>query len=416
MSLDNPAIDTKYLHRSAVSSPTVGSIADIVNVIEMGPAGISRAVTDVLYVCPTGDNSNGSSVAKAYTTIPGALAVASTNINACTLIWVCVNTGPNNYDINTTGDPTFTGNYIIAGTHRTWAKIKNEHETATSILKFTGYVSLINLNFNLGTSNNGIIFAKGAFRANRCQFVGEDLTSAKTALLLDGTGALKHGKVDDCHFLGEGTTHMTGIKLDNVVRSKFKDIRIHDCKTAIQIVDAGSDVNEFDCIDIGDSGIGFDIDAGNEQHLCDVKFHHCTTNIDDEVGDHLMCNIFGHFPTILLPDNFTGVDLDTGAGTAWGNDTEILPAAGRDKPFRVVEVSVEADANEKFRIRLSSDSGATHFVDFQVEGETAAARRQSISLPSGTEEIFNHATRISGSAKSESGSNTATVWIGIQEI
>ena len=119
----------------------------------------------------------------------------------------------------------------------------------------------------------------------------------------------------------------------------------------------------------------------------------------------------------LLPDNFTGIDLDTHANPdTWGTDTEILAAAGRDKPFKIIGLSLEADASEKFRIRLSSDSGSTHFIDFQVEGEIAVNKRESIQLPSGTSFIFNSATKISGSAKSESGGDTATVWLEIQEI
>jgi len=77
---------------------------------------------------------------------------------------------------------------------------------------------------------------------------------------------------------------------------------------------------------------------------------------------------------------------------------------------------VEADAAEKFRIRFSKDSGSTCFADIQFEGDVNVARQEVIQMPAGTEEIFNKGSRISGSAKSESGSNTATVWLQVQEI
>lgn len=34
------------------------------------------------------------------------------------------------YDIDTTGDSTWTGNYEIKGTHRLWAPVRNEHNGA----------------------------------------------------------------------------------------------------------------------------------------------------------------------------------------------------------------------------------------------------------------------------------------------
>jgi len=110
---------------------------------ELGMPTVGRAVTDTLYVSPNGDNSDGSSWAKAFTTIQGALAVASTDADDCTAILVSPHA--TYYDIDTTGDPTYTGNYEIVGTHRIWAAIRNEHNNATSIFKFTGKVSLVNL-------------------------------------------------------------------------------------------------------------------------------------------------------------------------------------------------------------------------------------------------------------------------------
>ncbi|GAG75237.1 unnamed protein product, partial [marine sediment metagenome] len=142
------------------------------------------------------------------------------------------------------GDPTWTGNYILYGTHRTWAKVMNEAVGASSIMKFTGKTNVVNLNFNLGTGTNGLIMTHGGFRVYRSQFVGEDLTSAKTALHIDGATA-KHGKVVGCDFLGEGKTQMTGILVDNCARSLFEDLRIHDCKAAIQIINTNSDDNLF---------------------------------------------------------------------------------------------------------------------------------------------------------------------------
>ena len=386
--------------------------------VNLGMPTIKRAVTETLYVSPNGNNIDGSNWVNVYTTIQGALGAASTDANECTLILIAINTGANNYDIDTTGDPTYSGNYILKGTHRTWAKIKNTHASATSILKFTGYVSLEDLNFNLGSgSGNGVIITKSAFRVRKCQFVGEDLTGAATALHIDGATVLKHGIIEDCHFRGH-VTHMTGILLDKAGSNLLNGLYIHDCLKGVQVVDSDSDHNLLYSADIGDCAIGVDIDAGNVQVLTDVIFHGNTLNIDDEVGDHIYTNVDGSFVVSTEPDDFTGVNVPTGDGAdLWGADTEVRAAASSTVPFRIISFGHEADASEKFRVRMSADGGSTYFTDFQFEGVAAGINTSSASLPSGTEYIFNKGTQILAAAKSESaGIDNVAVWLEIQEI
>ncbi|GAG85026.1 unnamed protein product, partial [marine sediment metagenome] len=119
----------------------------------------------------------------------------------------------------------------------------------------------------------------------------------------------------------------------------------------------------FHLVDIGDSGIGFDIDAGNDQHFQTILLHGNTTNFDDEVGDHHYNDIRTEAPMQLLPDNFAGINVSasTTGGDIWGVDTVVLASGTRDKPFKVIGMSAEADDTEKFRLRLSDDRGLTHF-------------------------------------------------------
>ena len=118
------------------------------------------------------------------------------------------------------------------------------------------------------------------------------------------------------------------------------------------------------------------------------------------------------------PDDFTGVSLPTGDGAnLWGGDTELRAAATSTVPFRIVGIVTEADASEKYRLRLSDDSGSTFFDDLIIEGNTAVAQRFSTASPSGTEFIFNQGIRISGSLKSESvGVDNCLVWLKVQEM
>ena len=383
---------------------------------EIGSAILNRAVNNTLYVSPNGDNSDGLSWATAYQSLQAGLDAASTNPNITTLIAVAPH--PTYYDIDRTGDPTWAANVILHGTHRTWAKVMNGHASATSIMKFTGKASVINMNLNLGTTNNGLIMTHGGARVYRSQFIGEDLTGNATALSITGASLIKYAKVQECYFAGNGSTgNMTAMLINNHALGYFDHLRMHYCLKGIQVTNTNSDDNQFNIIDIGECGIAFDLDAGNEQHITNVILHANVINFDDEVGDHIFTNIGGDFDVSLLPDNFTGVNLLAGlALNLWGGDTQILSAASRLVPFRIVGFSVEANASEKFRVRLSHDSGSSYFADLQLEGLANANKRQALPFPAGSLPIFNYNTRISGSAKSETGSNIATIWVEIQEL
>ena len=387
-----------------------------------------RAVTALLFVSPNGDGTDGHSWDQAYTTLPGALNAASTDVNECTLIMVGINTGNIHYDMATDGDPTWTGNYIIQGTHRTWAKIMNTGDggVPTSVMKFTGYVGLKNININMGTANHGVIVTKSAFRVDKCQFVGEDVTGAvKNALHIVGASVLKHGIVRECSWRGD-STYMKGLVLDNVCCSIFERLQFHDCLTGIQVLNANSVGNSFLTVDIGGcddtvgvegtDGVAIDIDAGVGQHLDSVSLHGNTTNIDDEVGGHNYNNIIGEFLISITPDDFTGIELPTevGGGTDWGADTQII--ASLTRPAKVVGVIAEGDAAELFRVRISNDSGSTFFTDVQFKGAVNEYKSIPSQATTGTDFVFNTGDRISASAKSESGSNSAFVWLKLQYI
>ncbi len=126
-------------------------------------------------------------------------------------------------------------------------------------------------------------------------------------------------------------------------------------------------------------------------------------------------NLRGRFDIEILPDDFNGIAV-TGGGAAntYGADTELLSAASRDNPFRIVGVHFEPDASpaEWYMVRFSDDSGATFYDILMFSGD----KREGIAAPVGTEHIFNRGTRISCSAKSVSGNNDVKVWVEVQEI
>jgi len=383
---------------------------------EIGAGIIGRAVTDTLYVTPNGTGTDGKTWVTAYTTIQAALDAASTDADDCTLINIAPHTSQ--YDIYTTGDPTWSGNYILKGTHRLWAPIKNTHGSATSVMKFTGKASLMDLAiFQQGTVN-GVIFTKSGFRIRHCGFNSEGLTGAATSIYIDGSDAITRGGIiDDIQVLGN-VTYTKGLYINQSKINEFHNMHMHKCLTALHIVDADSIYNIFQNLVIGDCALGIDIDTGDDQHFNGVTFHDNTKNIFDIIGNSVWTNIHGEFDITIEPDDFTGVTVATHVdGGKWGTDTEIRAAAtSPEKPFKIVAVVVEADAAEKFRLRLSADSGDTHFDDLFTEGELNAIKREASVASDATDHIFNRGTKISGSSKSESGDNSVVVWLKIQEI
>lgn len=383
----------------------------------IGSSSSGMAVTDVLFVSPNGDNTDGSSWSTAYTTIQAALDAASTDADDFTLILI----GPHTtyYDIDTTGDPTWTGNYELRGSHRQFVKIMNDHASATSIMKFTGKVALRDLNINLGTGVNGVIVTKGGYRIDKCMFVGEDLTGAATAIHADGATLIKNGKIRECDLRGEATsTHMTGILLDNAECADILDTRVGFAAVGLQQVGANSNYNRYKDSEFCTCAIGADVDAGGAMSFENVLFYGNTLNIDDEVGGHTIKNPKGEFPIMVEPDNFTGVAVDPAAGAdTWtATPVEVRAAATSTKPFKIVGVNLQADASEKYRVRLSADNGTTWFDDFQFEGDAAGINTQSFSFNADTDFVFNAGTQITAESKSESGGNGLDVWLKVQEI
>lgn len=378
---------------------------------ELGSATMGRAISATLRVSPNGTGADGLSWRTAYQEIQDALDAASTDDEDCTLILITPH-GAGYYDINRTGDPTWAANVILQGTHRNWAKVMNDHDGATSILKLTGRSSVYNINFNLGTGNNGLIQTRGGARTRHCQFIGEDLTVPATALWYD-TNAGKHFKAFDLDFLGKDSTKMTAIKVDDLCCSEIETIRIHDCLKGIHILGANAYHNIFSFCDIGDCAIGIDIDAGNENTFHEMILHN-TLNVDDEVHDSIWTNIHGAFPMEIDPDDMTGITLTAdNVANVFGPDTELRAAALATKPFRVIASYVEPQIAQWYQLRLSADSGVTFFDRIMISTSRAAGSL----APSGTEFIFNTGARISGSIKAESGgSDTMKVWLKIQEI
>jgi len=381
---------------------------------EIGTSTAGIAATATLYVSPNGAGSDGKTWASAFTTIQDALDAASTDADECTQIVISPHT--TFYDINTTGDPTWTGNYHLIGSHRIWAAIKNTHATATSVLKFTGKASIGDLAIFTDNTNNadGVIFTGSGWRVRRCGFNSTGTDAANTSVHIDGSAALTRGGImEDVQCLGH-VTHTKGININTSTVNEFHNVTLHTCLTGLHIEGATSDYNLFKDCDIGDCALAVDIDAGNEQHFDHITFHHNTNNVDDEVGDSVWANIHGEFDISVTPDDFTGIAVDTGDGVdTWTAALQTIYTDAGDGPFRVVGKALKAGSTEWYRIQLTADDGGTYFSDTMFE----ASKQIGSTAPSGTEHIFNKGTVIKGRSKSESaGVDGLDVWLQIQMI
>jgi len=376
----------------------------------LGNATAGRAVTAALRVSARSTGGNGLSWRRAFTTIQDALDAASTDPSDCTLILVA----PGTYDINRTGDPTWTGNYEIRGTHRVWAPIFNNHAGATSVMNFTAKVSLQDLAIFTTGSVSGVSFSNNGFRVRKCGFNSSGTTGANTSVHINGAAGLTRGGImEDVEFIG-AVGFTTAIHIENSMINKFNNVAIHDCLVGILFDGAAPDQNTFTSVDIGDCALALDIDVGSEQHFEHLGFHHNTRNVDDEVGDHQWVLIHGQFPIYILPDTvLAGIPVVTdGAADAWGLDTELIALNAIDNPFRIVGVHTLPSAAGWFELRLTAAAGAPWFDVLLFD----ATKREGIAAPSGTEFIFNADTRISASSRSDSGGDNVAIWLEIQEI
>ncbi len=368
----------------------------------LGNAGLGRAYTATLRVSPDGTGADGLSWRTAYTTPADAFDACSADTNALTLVLIA----PGTYDINQTGQPTWTQNIVVQGSHRDFVNITNTHATASCVLRLEGLAAVFDVTITHIAADNGLLLWGNGARAKCLRFMSTALTGTGASLWMNGDD----GKATDIDILGNAA-QTVGLNILGA-RTHYENIHIDDCATGIWIHNAGADGNLFDDIFIHGCALGIDIDSGNDQHFKDIHFFDNTRDVDDEVGDSQWLNIRGRFDIEILPDNFTGITVNTGAANTYGADTELISAASRDNPFRIVGVTVEPSTSEWYKLRLSDDSGASFFDEIQFAG----TKRQGEAAPSGTEHIFNKGTRISGSAKDISGGDNVKVWLEIQEV
>lgn len=374
----------------------------------------SIGFTETLFVSAAGDNSDGSSWDRAYTSLTTALDWIEANQNNGEVH--CIILGSGNWDMDLTGTPTYNANLAIYGIDsRNQAVILNSHATATGVLEFTGWVSLNNLTIDCGIGNIGInIDGVGCIgsRLRKLHFDCAALAGAAEAILIDGGAS--YIKLWDIHIDGE-VVNTTGIRLNEANHCQIQEIKIHDTLVGIHLDNAADDNNEIENVHLNICTTGLLIDAGaTNNHFEHIFFSGCTARINDLGTTNLFTNIYvAAIVASISPTDLTGQVITAGAANVWtAVAVQIVAAAA--KPFYIIGYSYECAAAERYGLRLFIDGGTNPVVDEVIETGAAIAGKTEFS--NFTKIWGNQGVAIHGRIKSETGANTMNVWIKLQII
>ncbi len=373
------------------------------------------AFTDTLFVSAAGDNSDGSSWDRAYTSLLTALNWIEANQAAGEVHCIMLQAGA--WDLNLTGVPTFAANIAIYGVDsRNQATISNGHATATGVLQFTGWCSLNNLTIDCGTGETGInINGAGAEggRLRKLIIITENLTGAADGILVDG--GIAYVKITDVVIVGEAT-NTTGIRFNNATRITLKEIKIYTALVGIHLDNAADDENIFEDLDIHSCITGILIDAGaTDNHFVHVHFNLNTTRINDGGTATEFAEMFlGIQAQIVAPDDVAGVLVVGGVGNNVWSAAAVQIRAVSATPFKIVGIAYECAAAEKTGIRLFSDGGTVPIYQTLVETGAAVAGRADITP---IDPIWvNQGLAIHARVKSEAGGNNVLIWVLIKIV
>ena len=363
--------------------------------------------TDILYVSPDGDGSDGSNWEKAYATFPAAYTAASDDVNDFTLIYV----SPGTFDFAVTGGQAIAKNIAIEGAGIGVTIFKNTHVTNTHVFTVSKPFYITNCTIYRMTTSHGIVLTSGAqpYIENILIDMGTEAAAAGTGLSIT---SVSHGIFRNINIKGDSATTTIGIDINTSSHNHFDVIDIDECAIGLIIQNAASDNNSFHHTDFHHNTLGIDINAGNNQHFEDVTFVGNTTNVDDEVGDSHWININGQFIVGSYPQDLVGVTVADGAANAYGTYVEIISAATNDGPFSIVGATLEAEDSGHHAIRLSADGGTTYFYEVNIDVAAAVAQRVALTLPTGTEFVFNKGTQITAAWKSSNGNSEVNlIWL-----
>ena len=250
--------------------------------------------------------------------------------------------------------------------------------------------------------------------------------------------ATKRCIVENCRLSGVNYVNWGIYLASNVKHCLFRNIYMEDMKWGVFIEGAGSDNNRFENMQFINNTIGLRQTNGSgntlnkceftnctdgvilysnaiETSITDCIFTQCTSNINDGGNGTELNGISSTFRNEIYPENLTGVTLpNSGVIGTYGANTVIIPAETIDKPFKLLAYTAAPSDDKKFIIRLSDDSGVTHFMHMmdRRDGNNGELGRVMVEV----DRVFAKGTEISASIQSEVTDETVEIWLYIQKI
>lgn len=377
---------------------------------------ITGEFEEIIYVHQDGSNETGGrNWDEAYTDLPSAIARAEGTEYWTTLI-LC---GAGIWDVCTPTAQLIDRNIILVGAGRDLTTFINTHPLADSVFRTTWAFKGYRFTIRMSDACDGIVVGqdwgyfdvKSDIRLENVMFTVNVSNNANTEGLRLENSEL--GKFNNLHFEGWCHAAVIAINISNSHDNDFSDIRIHHCKMGIIFTLNTSDYNHFDMIDIYNSSVGINIDAGNVQHFESLIFSLVGNPVDDEVGDSVWFDIQSdNLIGGIQPQDLVGVDVDTDiVANTYGVDVLVCDAIDSDRPYYLVAILFEADAGERYGLRLWEGIG--YFYETVLESKFVnQMERWSIELPN----IFNAHSRIYCSIKSETGGDDMDIWTELVAI
>ena len=375
------------------------------------------------YVSIAGDNSDGLSWETAFTALADALNLIEANQNVGENHLVLIGVGI--FDVNITGNPTYSTNITIKGSGFGKTTILNNHATATSILRFTGHSGLKDLMVYTGASGSksGIIVSNTGISAygfvmENVIIIGYSAEGAMDCLLIEGGAG--QGLYKNVRIIGD-ITNSIGLHMNSSDENQFEHVIVFDCDIGIYLEDDNDDDNHFHDIYLDGNAVGVQIDSGDGNCFDWVHFGNNVVNITDNGNATKWCNICLVLEvTLLMPETASAGTTITSkdvADTYGDNYSEIDDGSGFTKPFKIIGAF----------LGNPSDNTATYIVKIAT-GEAAAeddiarmmlqADKFTAGLPVKVESgVIPAGTRISANCQSENAvADTIEIWLLYIEI
>lgn len=325
------------------------------------------------------------------------------------------------HDIDQSGDWDLNnGRHVgLMSEGRNLATIKNSNAGATSIMEITSPSKIKNINFELGSNQNGIEVTSDQVDIDECRLDYGNVTNAITGLHFEN---VNRGLVKDLICSGSSAAKAAGA--DGIlIDGASQGIRITD--SIVSVLDTGIEIGGTSLLNLIDkcklyvNTLALKTGSSTQLNGFEVEFLRNTNRCDLQGTNNVL------FPGLITIDSkiqkyypsgpSAGVTLTSAADETHGTITTIIPSSTITKPFVVNEIYIwgQDAVNKNYDVNLYHTEG----VDTQFETKTSfSAVTAGIPLPIDNI-IFDQNTEISASIAVQDGaSKIAKIKLGYYEI